>query len=119
VESLIESAEQLVVELREAHPRGVIGAIAIHQREESAACIENLIEFLRGYVTGTSQEQQRLTTAASALLSEIAKLRDALHTRQRFGLNKSAQQIFTDEYLNSIAPRLWTSADRLRELLEH
>jgi hypothetical protein len=117
VESPIEAAEELIRELREKHDRNVIGSIAIHQREESAACLERLIEFHRGYRDGTMAETSRLVRAVSALLSEIARLQDAQHARMRHGLPENQLQAFINEWLNGSAPRLWALAEEVREIL--
>lgn len=113
----IEAAEELIQELRQPHHRNVIGSIAIHQREESAACLEKLIEFHRGYQDGTVAETSRLVRAVSALLSEIARLQDAQHARTRHGLPESELQAFINEWLNGSAPRLWELAEQVREIL--
>jgi hypothetical protein len=114
----IEAAETLVRELRESHHRNLLGSIAIHQREQSAKCLENLIEYVRGYRDGTAAETSRLVRAASALLSQIAKLQDALDARKRLGLPENDRDQFTREWINGSAPRLWTLADELRGILK-
>lgn len=114
----IEAAETLVQELREAHPRNLIAAIAIHQREESAACLEKLIIYLRGYRDGTQAEISRLVKAASALLLQIAKLHDALDARQRLGLPETDRDQFIRDWINGSAPRLWNAANELRDILK-
>jgi hypothetical protein len=117
-DSPIEAAETLVRELRQKHHRDVISAIAIHQREESAICLERLIQYIRGYRDGTREEISRLVRAASGLLSQISKLHDALDARKRLGLMETERDRFIRDFVTGSAPRLWELADRLRNLIE-
>ena len=116
--SPIEAAETLARELREEHPTNLIGAIAIHQREQSAQCLLNLVEFVRGYRDGTQAETSRLVRAASGLLLQIARLHDALAARRRLGLPESERDQFIRDWLTGSAPRLWEAADQLRDILK-
>ena len=116
--TIIEAGKVLVQELGETHPSGVLCAIAIGQREQSANYIENLIATFQGYADGSNEDQARLTKAACAVLSEITKLRAALSSRGKHGLPETDLERFIKDYLRGSAPRLFDSAENLREAIE-
>lgn len=118
MDSPIETAEKLVEEIRHSKTQKDRAAFAILHQEEAASCIEKLIIFHQGYVDGSTAEASRLAKAASALLSEIFKLRAALRVRENLGLPTNEQESFTKEWVTGSAPRLFVLADQLREMLQ-
>ena len=114
----IEAAEILIEEIRASKTQKERAAFAILHQGEAVAVMENLISFHRGYADGTAADTLRLAKVASALLSEIAKLQDALHARKRLGLPENTQEQFTRDWVNGSAPKLWALAEQLREILK-
>ena len=104
----IEDAKELLAELKDATPRTEIAAAAILLRPKSAHALERLLTFHEGYAAGVMADQARITATASALLTEIAKLRAA----------RRGGRSLADDFIEGTAPRLFPLAEQLRELLE-
>jgi hypothetical protein len=109
VESPIEEAKALLAELLEATPAKESAAAGILLRPKSARMIERLVTYHVGYAAGVTASETQISSVASALLLEIAKLRAA----------RRSGRSLADDFIEGTAPRLFPLAERLRELLEH
>jgi hypothetical protein len=109
VESPIEEARALLAELLEATPAKESAAAGILLRPKSARMIERLVRYHEGYAAGVTASEIQISSVASALLLEIAKLRAA----------RRGGRSLADDFIEGTAPRLFSLAERLRELLEH
>lgn len=109
--SAVEEAREVLAELQESTHHGQAAAVALALKPKSRKALERLLTFHEGYAAGVTADQERIALTASALLSQIAKLRDA---RARSPSGKT----MADEFIEGTAPRLFELAERLRQLLE-
>lgn len=119
MDDAIAEANSLAQEIRASLKRPVHlrAAEAILLQPKTLEIIDRLVSMHEGYKAGVIADQERISRAATALLSEIAKLLEARLTRARLGL-PSTGRTPADDFINGTAPRLWEYARRLEECLK-
>lgn len=110
-ESLMDDAKAHLLKLTEPTALRDAGHVAMLLRPKSAQLLERLIRHHEGFVTGTTQHVTQISSVASQLLAEIAKLQ---HARQ---FSRTGRTL-ADDFINGTAPRLFDLAKTLHELLE-
>ena len=115
----ITEANLLTAEIRQSlrSPPHLRTAEAILQQPRALEVIDSLVAMHEGYRAGVIADQTRLTNAATSLLSEILKLREARLTRQRLGLPSDGKTP-ADNFIDGTAPRLWECVHKLEGLLK-